>query len=73
MRQLAWRNARNMKVNKNWGGKRPNQTGRPPLPESDRRVHVNARVLPETKRRLAATGQSMGKAIDELVAGMKGK
>jgi len=50
-----------------WGGPRPNQTGRPPLPEEMRRVQLRARVLPETKSFLEKDNESMGKAIDKLV------
>ena len=50
-----------------WGGKRPNQEGRPPLPENLRRVPLRARVLPETIHFLAKDDSGMGKAIDKLV------
>lgn len=50
-----------------WGGKRPNQDGRPPLPENQRRVPLRARVLPETIHFLQKDDEGMGKAIDKLV------
>lgn len=50
-----------------WGGKRPNQDGRPPLPENLRRVQLRTRVLPETIHYLREDEQGMGKAIDKLV------
>ena len=51
-----------------WGGKRPNQTGRPKL--STARVSVNCRVLPATKDKLdklAKKKGGLGKAVDSLV------
>ena len=50
-----------------WGGPRPNQNGRPPLPEEMRRVQLRTRILPETRDYLAKDEEGMGKAIDKLV------
>jgi hypothetical protein len=54
-----------------WGGKRPNQNGRPPLPENLRRVALRTRVLPETIHYLKKDEQGMGKAIDKIVRKIK--
>jgi hypothetical protein len=50
-----------------WGGKRDNQTGRPPLPSEMRRVQLRTSILPETKDWLGEDEAGMGKAIDKLV------
>ena len=50
-----------------WGGPRPNQTGRPPLPDELKRVPLRTRVLPETIDYLSTDEQGMGKAIEKLV------
>jgi hypothetical protein len=50
-----------------WGGKRDNQTGRPKLPDDERRIHITARVLPETKAHLDKEEKGVGVAIDKLV------
>jgi len=52
---------------KQWGGKRPNQTGRPKIEEKDKRISIHARVSPETNKFLRKHKKSMGKAIDEAV------
>ena len=51
-----------------WGGKRPNQTGRPKSPNA--RVSINCRVLPTTKGKLDKLVKKkggLGKALDSLV------
>ena len=51
-----------------WGGKRPNQTGRPKL--ANARVSVNCRVLPATKDKLVKLAKKkggLGRAVDSLV------
>ena len=51
-----------------WGGKRPNQTGRPKL--ANARVSITCRVLPTTKDKLGKLAKrkgGLGKAIDSLV------
>jgi hypothetical protein len=50
-----------------WGGKRDNQTGRPKIPDDERRIHITARVLPETEAYLRKDGDGVGVAIDKLV------
>lgn len=50
-----------------WGGRRPNQDGRPPLPDHLRRVPLRTRVLPETIDFLSEDEDGMGKAVDKLV------
>ena len=50
-----------------WGGRRPNQDGRPPLPEHLRRVALRTSVAKETRDFLAKDEDGMGKAIDKLV------
>jgi hypothetical protein len=50
-----------------WGGRRPNQDGRPPLPEHLRRVALRTSVAKETRDFLAKDEEGMGKAIDKLV------
>lgn len=54
-----------------WGGKRVNQTGRPPLPSDKRRVMLQARVAPETKKWFDGQKDSTGKIIDRMVAKQK--
>ena len=56
-----------------WGGKRPNQNGRPKLPPEERRVYLGVRVKPETKDFLEADEKSQGTAIDKLVVRAKAK
>ena len=56
-----------------WGGKRPNQHGRPKLPNEERRVYLGVRVKPETKDFLEADEKSQGTAIDKLVVRAKSK
>ncbi len=53
----------------NWGGKRPNQTGRPP--KRFPRVSITCRVHPKTKEKLDALAtkeNGLGRAVDALVA-----
>ena len=56
-----------------WGGKRPNQNGRPKLPPEERRVYLGVRVKPETKEFLEEDEKSQGTAIDKLVVRAKAK
>lgn len=56
-----------------WGGKRENQTGRPPMPMELRRVPLRTTVMPETWQFLRKDEQGMGKAIDKLVRTRKKK
>lgn len=50
-------------------------TGRPPLPPAKRRVRLDARVRPDTKRRLQSegrrTGKGLGDALDRLAENLK--
>ena len=56
-----------------WGGRRPNQNGRPKLPPEERRVYLGVRVKPETKEFLEEDEKSQGTAIDKLVVRAKAK
>jgi hypothetical protein len=57
-----------------WGGKRPNQTGRPTLGDSPR-VQLHAMIDPATKDRLnkesRRSGKSRGQVIDEIAKTLK--
>ena len=59
---------------RNWGGRRPNQTGRPII-GSGKRIHFGCMVDPTTKSRIAAesakTGDSIGVIIDRLSSHLK--
>ena len=54
-----------------WGGRRPNQTGRPTSRKGVRRVHLTASVDPSTdkylKDEVARGKKSIGQAIDDLI------
>ena len=56
------------KQKSNWGGKRPNQTGRPPHRKGAKRVYLNCMVDPETLKKLRTeskrTKQSVGQVVD---------
>ena len=56
---------------KEWGGKRPNQTGRPPNRPGVRRVGFHCMVDPATRDLIKQIGQrkklSAGQVVDELV------
>ncbi len=56
-----------------WGGKRPNQHGRPKLPNEMRRVMVTAMVKPETKTFLLSKNPKLGRSLDEIVVRDKKK
>lgn len=55
---------------KQWGGKRPNQTGRPPSRQGVRRVGFHCLVDPATRDLIKQYGQSKnlsaGQVVDEL-------
>ena len=55
---------------KEWGGKRPNQTGRPPTRPGVRRVGLHCMVDPATRDLIKQYGQakklSVGQVVDEL-------
>ena len=55
---------------KQWGGKRPNQTGRPPVRPGVRRVGFHCMVDPATRDLIKQYGQakklSVGQVVDEL-------
>jgi hypothetical protein len=57
----------------NWGGKRPNQTGRPKMPEQLKRIYMTMRVKPETKSFLEKDPDGQGKCVDKLVVRAKAK
>tara|TARA_R100000458_G_C8205489_1_gene194665 strand:- start:291 stop:482 length:192 start_codon:yes stop_codon:yes gene_type:complete len=56
---------------KQWGGRRANQTGRPPHRAGVKRVYLNCTVDPETLAKLRKeskqTKKSVGRLIDEKV------
>ena len=60
---------------KNWGGKRPNQTGRPPNRPGVKRIGFHCMVDPTTKdlitRQAAKTKSSAGQVVDELAKGLE--
>lgn len=56
----------------NWGGNRPNQPGRPPLPEGKKRQRVSTRLAPGVKELAQAIARKQelpgwGWVLDELV------
>jgi hypothetical protein len=60
----------NMTDKKEWGGKRPNQTGRPPNRPGVRRVGFHCMVDPATRDLIKQYGLakklSIGQVVDEL-------
>ena len=62
---------------KQWGGKRPNQTGRPPNRPGVKRVQFHCMVDPTTKdliaRQAAKTKSSAGQIVDELAKGLENR
>tara|TARA_R110002020_G_scaffold157376_1_gene340128 strand:- start:142 stop:348 length:207 start_codon:yes stop_codon:yes gene_type:complete len=60
---------------KQWGGKRPNQTGRPTNTPGVKRINFHCMVDPATKdlitRQAAKTKSSAGQVVDELASGLK--
>lgn len=60
---------------KEWGGKRPNQTGRPPARPGVRRVGFHCMVDPATRDLIKQYGQakklSVGQVVDELASKIK--
>ena len=57
-----------------WGGKRPNQNGRPKLPPEERRVYMGFRVAPETHEYFHEKVKgSQSKEVDRLVRLAKAK
>jgi len=60
---------------KQWGGKRPNQTGRPPARPGVRRVGFHCMVDPATLLSIKQYGQakklSVGQVVDELASKIK--
>tara|TARA_R110002020_G_scaffold6877_1_gene29124 strand:+ start:1097 stop:1300 length:204 start_codon:yes stop_codon:yes gene_type:complete len=59
---------------KQWGGKRPNQTGRPPNRPGVTRIDFHCMVDPATKDRIARHALkkklSAGQVVDELAKGL---
>tara|TARA_R110002167_G_scaffold52044_1_gene150599 strand:- start:3765 stop:3968 length:204 start_codon:yes stop_codon:yes gene_type:complete len=59
---------------KQWGGKRPNQTGRPPNRPGVKRIGFHCMVDPATKDRIKRaalkTKSSAGQIVDELAKGL---
>jgi hypothetical protein len=59
---------------KQWGGKRPNQTGRPPNRPGVKRIGFHCMVDPTTKdlitRQAAKKKTSAGQIVDELAKGL---
>lgn len=56
-----------------WGGKRPNQNGRPKMPPEERRIYMGFRVAPETHDYLQQVEGSQSKEVDRLVRLAKSK
>ena len=60
---------------KEWGGKRPNQTGRPPARSGVRRVGFHCMVDPATRDLIKQYGLanklSVGQVVDELASKIK--
>tara|TARA_R110001632_G_scaffold61475_1_gene148304 strand:+ start:770 stop:979 length:210 start_codon:yes stop_codon:yes gene_type:complete len=60
---------------KNWGGKRPNQTGRPTNRKGVKRVSLHCLVDPTTKDQIKRISElkklSAGQIIDEWAEGSK--
>ena len=60
---------------KQWGGKRPNQTGRPTNRPGVKRVQFHCMVDPATKdliaRQAVKTKSSAGQIVDELAKGLE--
>ena len=60
---------------KEWGDKRPNQTGRPPARPGVRRVGFQCMVDPATRDLIKQYGQakklSVGQVVDELASKLK--
>ncbi len=60
---------------KQWGGKRPNQTGRPPHRPGVKRIGFHCMIDPATKdlitRQAAKKKLSAGQIVDELASGLK--
>ena len=60
---------------KEWGGKRPNQTGRPPARPGVRRVGFHCMVDPATRDLIKQYGLvkklSVGQVVDELASKLK--
>jgi len=58
------------KPKSNWGGKRPNQTGRPPHRAGTKRIYLNCMVDPLTLEKLRAEAKrakrSVGQVVDNL-------
>jgi hypothetical protein len=59
---------------KQWGGKRPNQTGRPPNRPGVKRIGFHCMVDPATRdlitRQAAKKKTSAGQVVDELAKGL---
>lgn len=59
---------------KQWGGKRPNQTGRPPNRPGVKRIRFHCMVDPTTKdlitRQASKKKTSAGQIVDELAKGL---
>ena len=61
-------------TDKKWGGKRPNQTGRPPNRKGVKRIGFHCMVDPATKdlitRQATKKKTSAGQIVDELAKGL---
>ena len=59
---------------KQWGGKRPNQTGRPPNRPGVKRIDFHCMIDPATRdlitRQAAKKKTSAGQIVDELAKGL---
>lgn len=57
----------NLKDEGRWGGKRPNQSGRPKMPEEFKRTQLTTTIAQETKHWLLSQPEGVGRTIDMMV------
>lgn len=63
----------NLKDEGRWGGKRPNQSGRPKMPEDLKRTQLTTTIAQETKHWLLSQPEGVGRTIDMMVVKAKSK
>ena len=57
----------NLKDEGRWGGKRPNQSGRPKMPEDLKRTQLTTTIHRDTKHWLLSQPEGVGRTIDMMV------
>ena len=57
----------NLKDEGRWGGKRPNQAGRPKMPKELKRTQLTTTIAQETKHWLLDQPGGVGRTIDMMV------